>query len=76
MAGDTEIGSHCGSCRGGYRDCDEQTVSEAMLWRARYPDVMAVKTLMDEVRGFYETNLTQFKDNLGLTIDRIDCDVQ
>lgn len=69
MAGDTEIGSHCGSCRGGCRDRDEQ-------WRARYPDVMAVKTLMDEVRGFYDPNLTQFKDNLGLTIDRIDCDVQ
>lgn len=112
MEDNTKIGSHCGSCRGGCRDCDEQTTSEAMLWRARYPDITVLgvylgkrytpKTLIDEVREFYDPNylaffgmcralesyLTQFKDNLGLTIDQeairflanglvnLDCDVQ
>ena len=87
MIGNTKIGSYCGSCRSGCRDYDEQTTSNVTMASSSYlHDIMTLgnylvkryrpKTLIDEAREFYGTNLSQFKDNLGLTIDKIDYDVQ
>ena len=87
MIGNTKIGSCCGSRRSGCRDYDEQTTSDVTMASSSYlHDIMTLgnylvkryrpKNLMNEARGFYYTNLTQFKDDLGQTIDKIDRDVQ